>query len=236
MTDKHKSKKQLENEGKETVEIFQDLDQSALKTEMFIEKYAKQLGILFGVLVLGVLGYFAYQQFIANPKNEEATLSYLEDQKNLSEGKDEAALGGKSAANPGFKGTYDQFSSTPAGKLSAYNAGLLKFKEGKYQEAYDLLDKFSSDNKILMALKYGAMGDAMANLNKSEDALSMMDKAANASDDAFTSYYFSKKAGLLALALKKNAEAKKYFSTIEEKYQDYDGGTSDAYIEMVKNF
>ena len=30
MTDKHKSKKQLENEGKETVEIFQDLDQSAL--------------------------------------------------------------------------------------------------------------------------------------------------------------------------------------------------------------
>ena len=236
MTDKHKSKKQLENEGKETVEIFQDLDQSALKTEMFIEKYAKQLGILFGVLVLGVLGYFAYQQFIANPKNEEATLSYLAAQKNLSEGKDEAALGGKSAANPGFKGTYDQFSSTPAGKLSSYNAGLLKFKEGKYQEAYDLLDKFSSDNKILMALKYGAMGDAMANLNKSEDALSMMDKAANASDDAFTSYYFNKKAGLLALALKKNAEAKKYFSTIEEKYQDYDGGTSDAYIEMVKNF
>lgn len=236
MTDKHKSKKQLENEGKETVEIFQDLDQSALKTEMFIEKYAKQLGILFGVLVLGVLGYFAYQQFIANPKNEEATLSYLAAQKNLSEGKDDLALGGKSAANPGFKGTYEQYSGTAAGKLSVYNAGLIKFKEGKYQEAYDLLDKFSSDNKILMALKYGAMGDAMANLNKSEDALSMMDKAANASDDAFTSYYFNKKAGLLALALKKNAEAKKYFSTIEEKYQDYDGGTSDAYIEMVKNF
>jgi tetratricopeptide (TPR) repeat protein len=236
MTDKHKSKKQLENEGKETVEIFQDLDQTALKTEMFIEKYAKQIGIIFGLLVLGVLGYFAYQQFVENPKNEEATISYLAAQKNLSEGKDDLALGGKSAANPGFKGTYEQYSGTAAGKLSAYNAGLIKFKEGKYQEAYDLLDKFSSDNKILMALKYGAMGDALANLNKSEDALSMMDKAASASDDAYTSYYFTKKAGLLALALKKNDEAKKYFSTIDEKYQDYDGGTSDAYIEMVKNF
>ena len=236
MTDKHKSKKELENEGKETVEIFQDLDQTALKTEMFIEKYAKQIGIIFGAVVLAVLGYFAYQQFIANPKNEEATLSYLAAQKNLSEGKDDIALGGKSAANPGFKGTYEQFPGTDAGKLSAYNAGLIKFKEGKYQEAYDLLDKFSSDNKILMALKYGAMGDALANLNKSEDALSMMDKAASASDDAYTSYYFTKKAGLLALALKKNDDAKKYFSTIDEKYQDYDGGTSDAYIEMVKNF
>ena len=36
--------------------------------------------------------------------------------------------------------------------------------------------------------------------------------------------------------LKKNDVAKKYFTTIEEKYQDYDGGASDAYIEMVKYF
>ena len=236
MTDKHKSKKQLENEGKEAVEIFQDLDQTALKTEMFIEKYAKQIGIIFGAILLGVLGFFAYQQFVANPKNEEATLSYLASQKNLSEGKLEDAFGGKSAANPGFKGTYDQFSGTSAGQLAAYNAGLLKFKEGKYQEAYDLLDKFSSDNKILMALKYGAMGDALANQNKNDDALAMLDKATSASDDPYTSYYFTRKAGILALALKKNEAAKKYFSAIDEKYQDYDGGSSDAYIEMVKNF
>lgn len=236
MTDKHKSKKQLENEGKEAVEIFQDLDQTALKTEMFIEKYAKQIGIIFGAILLGVLGFFAYQQFVANPKNEEATLSYLAAQKNLSEGKLEDAFGGKSAANPGFKGTYDQFSGTSAGQLAAYNAGLLKFKEGKYQEAYDLLDKFSSDNKILMALKYGAMGDALANQNKNDDALAMLDKATSASDDPYTSYYFTRKAGILALALKKNEAAKKYFSVIDEKYQDYDGGSSDAYIEMVKNF
>ena len=236
MTDKHKSKKQLENEGKEAVEIFQDLDQTALKTEMFIEKYAKQIGIIFGAILLGVLGFFAYQQFVANPKNEEATLSYQKKKKNLSEGKLEDAFGGKSAANPGFKGTYDQFSGTSAGQLAAYNAGLLKFKEGKYQEAYDLLDKFSSDNKILMALKYGAMGDALANQNKNDDALAMLDKATSASDDPYTSYYFTRKAGILALALKKNEAAKKYFSAIDEKYQDYDGGSSDAYIEMVKNF
>ena len=236
MTDKHKSKKQLENEGKEAVEIFQDLDQTALKTEMFIEKYAKQIGVIFGAILLGVLGFFAYQHFISNPKNEEATLSYLAAQKKLTEGNTKDAFGGKSAANPGFKGTYDQFSGTSAGQLAVYNAGLLKFKEGKYQEAYDLLDKFSSNNKILVALKYGAMADALANQNKSDDALAMLDKATSASDDPYTSYYFTRKAGLLALALKKNNEAKKYFSTIDEKYQDYDGGSSDAYIEMVKNF
>lgn len=230
----HSNKKELE--GKETVEVFKDLDRGALDTERFLEKNSKTLITIFGALVLAVLGYFAYQQFYIGPKNNEATLSYLSAQKNLADGKDELALGGKTAANPGFLGTYNDFSGTKVGKLSAYNAGLLKFKEGKYQEAYDLLDKFSSDNKTLLALKYGAMADCQSNLNKNEDALSLLDKAASASDDPYTSYYFTRKAGLVSLALKKNAEAKKYFSAIDEKYQDYDNGMSDSYIEMVKYY
>lgn len=230
----HTSKKEME--GKETVEVFKDLDRGALDTERFVEKHAKTLMIVFGALVLAVLGYFAYQQFYVGPRNEEATLSYLAAQKNLADGKDELALGGKTAANPGYLGTYNDYSETKVGKLSAYNAGLLKFKEGKYQESYDLLDKFSSKNDVLMALKYGAMADCQANLNKNDDALSLLDKATSASDDPYTSYYFTRKAGLVALALKKKTEAKKYFSTIDEKYQDYDNGMSDSYIEMVKYY
>ncbi|MCQ4035971.1 tetratricopeptide repeat protein [Kaistella montana] len=230
----HNHQKDLE--GKETVEIFKDLDRGALDTERFLEKHSKTLITVFGTLVIAVLGYFAFQQFYVAPRNEEATLSYLAAQKNLADGKEELALGGKTAANPGYLGTYNEYSGTKVGKLSAYNAGLLKFKEGKYQEAYNLLDQFSSGNKVLMALKYGAMADCQANLNKNEEALSLLDKATSASDDPYTSYYFTRKAGMVALALKKNAEAKKYFSTIDEKYQDYDNGMSDSYIEMVKYY
>ena len=224
------------NEGKETVEIFKDLDQTALNTERFIEKNSKLLTSIFvGILVI-VLGYFAYQQFVIGPKNEEATKAYLAAQKKLSEGNDAEALGGKSAANPGYLGTANEYGNTAAGKLSAYNAGLLKFKEGKYQEAYDLLDKFSSDSDVLMALKYGAMADCQANLNKAQESLDLLAKAAGASDDAYTQYYFTRKAGIMALALKKNAEAKKFFATIEEKYQEQDNGMSDSYIEMTKYY
>lgn len=235
---KHKQQhaNKSETEGKETVEFFRDLDQDALKTERFLEKNSKLLGMIFGALILGVLGYFAYQQFIVAPKNEEALKGYLAAQKNLSQNKNAEALGGKSVANPGFLGTAKEFSGTDIGKLSSYNAGLLKFKEGKYQEAYDLLDQFSSDNKTLMALKFGAMADSKSNLNKNDEALSLIEKAISASDDPYTAYYFTKKAGSLALALNKKDVAKKYFTTIDEKYKDYDNGMSDAYIEMVKYF
>ncbi|KQR95342.1 hypothetical protein ASG01_05710 [Chryseobacterium sp. Leaf180] len=225
-----------EQEGKETVEFFKDLDREALNTERFLERYAKPLSIAFGVLVLAVLGWFGYQQFVVEPQNQEALKTYLAAQKNLSEGKEKEALGGKSAANPGFLGTYNEYSSTKIGKLSAYNAGLIKFKEGKFQEAYDLLDNFSSKNKTMMAMKYGVMADAKSGLNKNDEALELLDKAASASDDPYTSYYFTRKAGIVALGMKKNAEAKKYFSAIDEKYQDYDNGMSDAYIEMTKYF
>ncbi|MCZ2083497.1 MULTISPECIES: tetratricopeptide repeat protein [unclassified Kaistella] len=228
------SKKEME--GKETVEVFRDLDKGALDTERFLEKHAKTLITIFGALLVAVLGYFAYQQFYEAPRNEEATLSYLAAQKNMAEGKEDLALGGKSAANPGYLGTYNEYSGTKVGKLSSYNAGLIKFKAGKYQEAYDLIDNFSSDNKVLMALKYGAMADCQLNLNKNDDALSLLNKAISASDDPYTTYYFTRKAGIVALALKKNADAKKYFSTIEEKYEDYDNGMSDSYIEMVKYY
>ncbi|UKB84129.1 tetratricopeptide repeat protein [Chryseobacterium sp. MEBOG06] len=227
---------QNEQEGKETVEFFKDLDREALNTERFIEKYSKPLGLVFGVLLLGVLGFFAYKQFVVAPQNTEAVKSFLAAQKNLAEGKDKEALGGKSAANPGFVGTYNEYSSTEIGKLSSYNAGLLKFKEGKFQEAYDLLDKFSSKNKTLMAMKYGAMADAKSGLNKNDEALSLLDQASTASDDPYTTYFFTRKAGIVALGLNKKTDAKKYFSAIDEKYQDYDNGMSDSYIEMTKYY
>ena len=229
------NKKQIK-EGKETVEFFKDLDQKAFNVEQGLEKHSKLIGIVFVAIILAVLGFFGYKQFIIGPKNAEATKAFLTAQANLSKGDNDMALGGKSAANPGFTGIYNDYSGTATGKLAAYNAGLIEFKKGNFQKAYDMLDKFSSDNKSLMALKYGAMADCSANLNRGDEAMSNMDKATSVAQDPYTIYYFTKKAGILALSLNKKEEAKKYFSTIDEKYQDYDNGQSDAYIEMTKYY
>lgn len=229
------NKKQIA-EGKETVEFFKDLDQGALNVERGLEKNSKLIAIIFAIIILAVLGFFGYKQFIIGPKNEEATKAFLTAQNNQSKGDNDLALGGKTAANPGFLGTFNEYSSTEAGKLSAYNAGTIEFKKGNFQKAYDLFDKFSSDNKTLVAMKYGAMADCSANLNRADEAMNNIDKATSAAKDPYTIYYFTKKAGILALALNKKAEAKKYFATIDEKYQDYDNGQSDAYIEMTKNY
>ncbi|WOC52131.1 hypothetical protein BPO_1484 [Bergeyella porcorum] len=73
------------------------MDREALQTERFLERNAKLLSIIFISLVVAVLAYFAYKQFIVAPKNEEATKGYLSAIANLENGKDAEALGGKSA-------------------------------------------------------------------------------------------------------------------------------------------
>ena len=47
-----------EQEGKETVEFFKDLDREALNTERFLEKYQKPLSAAFIGLIIGVLAFF----------------------------------------------------------------------------------------------------------------------------------------------------------------------------------
>ncbi len=230
------SKNNQELEGKETVEIFQDLDKTAVKTEKFLEKNFKAIAIGFGVVLLGILGYFAYKTFVVDAKNDEATMQFLNAQKNQNQNKEELAIGGKSSTNLGFTRTYNEYSGTDAGKLAAYNLAIIEYKKGEFQKAYDHMDAFGSNNKALVALKYGLMADCMANLNKGEDALSYFDKAISTSEDAAVAYHFTKKAGITALALKNNDKAKTYFLSIEEHYSDLDMGQSDSYIEMVKNF
>lgn len=230
------AKKKNSGRGLGTVEFFEDLEERTIQWGDFIQKNAKLLGVIIGVIFLGIIGYFAYDQFVMVPKNDEATQQYLTAAANMSKGKDSLALGGKSLANPGFLGTYDNYPRTKSGKLAAYDAAVIEFKQGKYQKAYDMMDHFSSDNKILMALKYGVMADSKANLKQGDDALSLMQKAIGASDDPYTAYFFTKKAGLLAIALKKKSDAKKYFESIDKNYKDYDQNASDAYIEMVKYY
>ena len=48
-------------EGKETVEIFKELDRNVVQSERFIERNAKKIGGALGVVVLGVLAYLNLQ-------------------------------------------------------------------------------------------------------------------------------------------------------------------------------
>ena len=59
---------QIEEHDSTTAEVFNTLDESASKTEEWVQKNQNYILGVIGVIAVGVLAYLGYHQFIQNPK------------------------------------------------------------------------------------------------------------------------------------------------------------------------
>jgi CRISPR/Cas system CMR-associated protein Cmr5 small subunit len=59
-----------------TQEVFDSLDETASKSEQWLEKNAKMVYTVLGVLLIGMLAFLAYNKFVKEPKEVKAA-NYL---------------------------------------------------------------------------------------------------------------------------------------------------------------
>jgi len=225
-----------------TAGVFNSLDQTASKTEAWVEKNQKAIFGIVGALALAVVGYVLYQKFIAQPKQEEAANEMFEAQQNFQKAVDGTAsdslytlaLKG-SEGKFGFVDIADKYSGTDAGNLANYYAGISYLNLKKYDEAIASLEKFKSDDVVLSVLAKGAIGDAYAQKNQPKEALDFYVKAAESNKNEFTTPRFLVKAGQAALATGNKADALKYFTEVQDKYENTpEGQNIDALIGLAQ--
>lgn len=232
----------IDEKDSTTAEVFSKLDETASKTEDFVAKNQKIIiGLVAGVAIL-TIGYLGYQKFIAAPKEQDAANEMFVAQQNFEKATNgvasdslyNLALNG-SEGKFGFLKIADEYSSTAAGNLANYYAGISYLNTGKYDQAIDFLEKFKSEDMILGALAKGAIGDAYSQKNQPKEALGFYVKAAEYNTNDFTTPRFLMKAGKTALALNQKEDALKYFNEIKEKYEATPEGASvDALIGLAQ--
>ena len=228
-----------------TAEVFNTLDDTANKSEEWIEKNSKPL--FYGLVAVAalILVYLAYNKFIAEPTQQEASneLAYpralFDEASTFAGAKADSiynlALIGGVNGKYGFIDIADQFSGTKAGNLANYYAGISYLKIKKYEEAIEYLSSFSSDDELLGPTALGAIGDAFADINQPKDALDYYQQATNKKDNQFTTPLFLFKAAQIAMDLKEYSKAEKLYTTIKEKYADSDQGRDiEKYINSAK--
>ncbi|MBD0832241.1 tetratricopeptide repeat protein [Aestuariibaculum sediminum] len=221
-----------------TAEVFNTLDESASKTEEFVEKNQKYILMFIGVVAVVVLGYLGYQEFVAKPKQESAMNDMFQAQKFFNEavnGVEKDSLF-KLALNGG-EGKYgmldiiEEYSGTPSANLALYYAGTAYLRMKDYKNAIEYLSDFSSDDEILAPLAKGNIGDAFVQLNQPEDALDYYEQAIKLRDNAYTTPMYLYKAGAIALELGKADKALDYFNRIKEEYPNStEASTIDVFI------
>lgn len=243
VTNKTSGDQSSENIKSTTAEVFNTLDTTASKSEEWIIKHQKNIFIGLTAIVVVILGYMAYQKYVAEPKEIEAADELAYPKKHF-----EMAISNEVAADSLFKmslngadGKYgfvdivDNYGGTKAGNLANYYAGIAYLRLKDYKNAISYLSDFKSKDELLAPIAKGAIGDAFTDINQLKDALEYYEKAAELRDNTFTTPFYLFKAANTAYDLGNFEKAVTYFTKIKDAYPNSSEAVNiDLYINKAK--
>ena len=212
-----------------------EFDETLAASRSFFEKYKK--AILYGgggVLAIIIIAMLIHQFYIT-PRNNRANESIFRAEQAFIDGNYEKALNGD-GESLGFLAVIDEYKNTKAGNIACLYAAKCYEATGKYQEAIDMLDKFSGCGHVLISPAAIAMkGNCYAQLDQKDKAADLLVKAAKDADNSTISPTCLLQAGQLYVALNQNDKALECYKQIKEKYpQSSISYEIDKYIEAVQ--
>lgn len=228
--------KETEEEKKQaqaTEEGFASVQNGLNSIEQFFEDHQKPIGIGFLVLIaIFALGWVFKTQYL-EPQKKEAQADMFAAQYYFEADSFRLALDGDGMSS-GFLKIIEDYSSTPAGNLARYYAGVCYLHLGEFENAKSQLSDFSSDDEILDSYAIGLIGDAEVELGNSDAAIAKYQKAISKGNKV-AAPVFLEKLGNLYETLGKKDEAVKAYQQIKDEYplSPIAQGV-DKYINAVK--
>lgn len=188
------------------------------KWKHFQDNYGKKAGISLALVLIVILGYFGYRQFILEPKEKQASEAMFRAEDYFRMDSIRLALNGD-AVNAGFVKIISRYSGTKAADLAAFYAGSCYLKLGDYKNAVKYLKDFKTSAIQVQAKAYGLLGDAYSELNKKEEAVEQYKKAGTwFEEDEIISPEYLFRAGYLYESMGKNDDAIVMYQIIKSKY------------------
>lgn len=199
--------------------------------EKFWHKNQKMILYVVGGLALVIGGWYAYQNFVVKPKEEEAQNAMFRAEEYFRMDSLKLALNGDKK-DRGFLYIINNYGGTSSGNLAKYYAGACYLRTGDFNSAAKYLSDFSTDAAQIQMMAYGMLGDAYSELKKDEEAVSSYKKAGTAfpKDESFSAEYLFRAAQKLSL-MNKPEDALSLYKQIKENYPQTERGFQvDKYI------
>jgi tetratricopeptide (TPR) repeat protein len=214
-------------------QTISNVEETLTKTEQFLEENYKTLLIALGVIVV-LVGIFWLGRLYLGKKNDEAQSQMYQAERYFEMDSLKLALNGD-GNYLGFLDIIKDYKFTNAGNLARYHAGICYLHLGNYQEAIDLLNKYSKKDKVLGSLAIGATGDAYVELGDLDKGVTKYLEAAEYGLNSFNTPLFLMKAAELYELTGKYPDALKIYERIQNDYSESTEGASiDKYIARVR--
>jgi tetratricopeptide (TPR) repeat protein len=212
-----------ENNTPKVSENLKEVEHALTTAELFFEKNAKIISMIFGGAVVIALLFLATHRFYTIPREAKAKEQIYTAEQYFEKDSFNLALNGDGNF-PGVLDIIDSYGSTPAGNLAKYYAGISYLHLGKYKEAIDQLESFKTDDLLLKPVSTGAIGDAYAELGNKEKAVKYYLDAADVKAKNYTTPIYLLKAGRMYEMMGNKEKALVTYQSIKEKYTDSNEG------------
>ena len=213
---------------------FESVENALSKTEHYIEENQKSLTIIVLAIIIIVGGYLGYKRFVVTPKENEAkSQMWMAEQYFARDSFNLALLGDGNYL--GFIDIIDEYSITKSANLAYYYCGISYLRLGQYEDAIEYLKQFESDDKMIAPIAYGAIGDAYMESDNIDDALVFYKKAANVSENNFTTPIYLMKVGFVHEQNKEYKKALEVYKRIEKDFPNTtEGQQISKYIGRIE--
>jgi tetratricopeptide (TPR) repeat protein len=213
-----------------------NVEEAFSKTELYIEQNKKSLSIIAIAIVALIGGYFAYKNWYVAGEEVKARVEMFKAESFFEKDSlDKAINGDVKAGSIGFSQIVEDYSITPSGNLAEYYLGICYLKKGQYQEAIEHLEEFNSKDQLVAPIATGAIGDANLELGKTDEAITYYIKAAEQSNNKFTTPIYLKKAAMANEDKQNYADALKLYERIKNEFAETSEGREiEKYIARAK--
>lgn len=181
------------------------------------EANKKRINMITTIVLVAIVGGFAYFKFYRAPKVEKAATSVAWAQRMLEVDSFNLALNGN-AEHAGFLKVQKKYSGTPTANLCNHYIGVCYLHLGEFDKAVKYLKDFDAKGTLLSYVSWGALGDAYMEKGDIKNGIEYYEKATgNKEDDAITPIYLYR----LAVAYEMNNQADKAKDAYQAIKNDY---------------
>lgn len=185
--------------------------------------------MIVGGLLLLILGYFAYRQFIWSPSNEESKDSYWE-------GLNLADADSTDAAIDELSVVVKKYDGKIGGEVAQFAYARQLMEKGEFKKALTELESVEVEDTYVRVMVVGLKADCHSEMKKYEEAANLYLEAADMNDNEFTSPIYLMKAALCAEEIKNFDKAVECYERIKDNYTAFHSQKQiDKYLARAKS-
>ncbi len=194
--------------------MLEDISGDQIKEQFKSNKKLRLTTFIVGGLVVLVLGFFLYRQFVYLPANEKSKDAYWEGLNFAVTDSTEAAMDELSAVAKKYDGKI-------GGEIAQFAYARQLMEAGEFKNAIKELEGVEITDTYVNIMAVGLKADCYSEMEDYKTAVNLYKEAADMSDNEFTTPIYLLKAGLCAEEIKNFDKAVEFYNTINDEYTSF---------------